>query len=31
VVKRPLQFGQDRLRRIAEPSSDGRLSFTWVS
>ena len=31
VVKRPLHCGQDRLRRMAEPSSDGRLSFTWVS
>jgi hypothetical protein len=31
VVKRPPQLGQDRRRRMAAPSSDGRLSFTWLS
>ena len=31
VVKRPPQSGQWRRRRMAEPSSEGRLSFTWVS
>ena len=31
VVKRPPHSGQSRRRRIAAPSSDGRLSFTWLS
>src|ERR1700760_1173128 len=31
VVKRPPQDGHMRRRRIAAPSSDGRLSFTWLS
>jgi hypothetical protein len=31
VVKRPPQAGQWRRRRIAELSSEGRLSFTWLS
>jgi hypothetical protein len=31
VVKRWLQLLQKRRRRIALPSSVGRLSFTWVS
>jgi len=30
-VKRPPHSGQWRLRRIAELSSLGRLSLTWVS
>ncbi len=31
VVKRPPQAGQNRRRRIAAPSSDGRESLTWLS
>jgi len=31
VVKRWLQALQKRRRRMAYPSSVGRLSFTWVS
>jgi hypothetical protein len=31
VVKRWVQAVQKRRRRIAAPSSVGRLSFTWVS
>ena len=31
VVNRPWHSGQERRRRIAAPSSDGRLSFTWLS
>src|SRR5690606_6185964 len=31
VVKRPPQSEHTRRRRIAAFSSDGRLSFTWLS
>src|ERR1700722_6219036 len=31
VVKRPPHSGQWRRRRMAELSSEGRLSFTWLS
>src|SRR5579872_1850948 len=31
VVKRPPHSGQCRRRRMAELSSEGRLSFTWLS
>src|ERR1700759_4013076 len=31
VVKRPPHSGQCRRRRMAELSSDGRLSLTWLS
>src|SRR5215217_1929343 len=31
VVKRAPQASHWRRRRIAAPSSDGRLSFTWLS
>src|SRR3954447_16770727 len=31
VVKRPPHSGHSLRRRIAEPSSDGRESFTWLS
>jgi len=29
-VNLPPHSGQRRRRRIAAPSSDGRLSFTWL-